>query len=606
MRANALDRALPAIAGFFTDRTGIEIVRGHHAATDNKVIYLPQRRSELDLSEKDLVENVAYLYHEGAGHMLHSNFALSATNPLQRAITGTLEDIRIENLVMAKFPGARRYLSRLTEIMVQEGAEGRRGFPLLNGEESEASILQRYILYRLRHEVLRQQPMQGVAENALSVASSKLPAGMLTRLDALMFQVTDCASEDEVFQLADAIIDMIKEEKEKEDERKKQKEEQKQQQEQENQQQQADDPQPGQPGSDEGDGEDDGTEDEAGSASSEKTDSESEAGNQSESSKDAQSEAGNDTDSTQTAGSGDAIEEENAAQALSNILDMSENDVEEDLGEMLQAALNAAAVNEPRSGVCIPMPNNFKANIPTVNVDLAMIRGSINAVRTRTLQWMESVSEDDVVHSRSGMQIDSSRIWSGRLGGSVFVRKDEGIDLNAAVSIVVDRSGSMMDIIGKAAQAAVATMLAFDVPGIKTQVMVFPWHENNQEGVSVIKRWQESPRQLAGKVSNLTVDGSTPMAEAILYAASDISRRDESLRIVLVVTDGDPDDADAARHVIERARESGITVVALGIGVDPSSVFSEKYAAMIKDVGELSSSMVRLVKTAFEDRRTLQ
>lgn len=598
MRATSLEKALPAIAGFFTDRTGIEVVRGHRAATDNKVIYLPRRRSELDLSEKDLVENVAYLYHEG-GHMLHSNFELAATSPLQRAITGALEDIRIEHLVMGKLPGARRYLSRLMEIMVQEGAEGRRGFPALSGEESESSILQRYILYRLRHEALRQEPMQGVSESAISVARSKLPTGMLTRLDALMFQVTDCASEDEVFELADAIISMIKEEKEKEEEERKQQQ----------QQDAADQPeQSGEDGEAEAESNDsssgDSEQSEAGDQQQQQdADEQSASSTGSESESEADNEAG---DSTSSSGAGDAEEEDNAAESLENILSMSDNDVEENLGEMLEAALNEAAANEPYYGSgCARMPNKLKANIRSVDADLAAIRGSINAIRTKTLQWMESVSEEEVVHSRSGMQIDSSRIWSARFGGSVFVRKDEGIDLNAAVSIVVDRSGSMMGIIGQAAQAAVATMLAFDVPGIKTQVTVFPWFADGDEGVAVIKGWKESPRSLAGKVSNLTVDGGTPMAEAILFAASDIVRRDESLKIILVLTDGDPDDVGATQQVIERARQAGVTVLALGIGVDPSRVFTEKYAATITDVGAMSSSMVRLIKTAFEDRKSM-
>lgn len=128
IRAQSLDRALPSIAGFIADRTGIPIIRGDRAMTDNKAIYLPRRRSEIDLTERDLVESVAYLYHE-AGHMLHSNFKLGATNPLQRALTGTLEDIRIEHLVMGKFPAARRYLSRLVGMVVEDGVSGTSGFP---------------------------------------------------------------------------------------------------------------------------------------------------------------------------------------------------------------------------------------------------------------------------------------------------------------------------------------------------------------------------------------------------------------------------------------------------------------------------------------------
>lgn len=618
MRAQSLDKALPAIAGFIADRTGIPVIRGSKAETDNRAIYLPRRCSELDISEKDLVESVAYLYHE-AGHMLHSNFSLAASTPLQRAITGILEDIRIEHLVMGKFPAARRYLSRLTEIMLHEATEGRSGFPMLNGEESESVVLQRYILYRLRHDVLRQQSMQAVAQNALDVAHSKLPATMLTRLDALMYQVSDCASEDEVFQLSESIIEMIREEQKKEEERKQQQQSPPQQTGGEPSAQSESDE--GEAGEGEGDQRganasaesEPGAGEEDGSGNSASPESEPDEGEDSESTSRAgstarsnQSEADPGNRSSQTAGSGRNDDDENAAEALGNILGMSENDVQEDIGEMLKAALNVSAAHDDSyTGASLPMPNHFKANIKASTFDLAALRGSINAVRTRTLQWMESIAEDDVAHSRSGMCIDPSRIWSARLGGAIFVRTDEGVDLNAAVSIVIDRSGSMSSTIGQAAQAAVATMLAFDVPGIKTQVTVFPWYQDGEEGVSIIKRWEESPRQLASRVSNLTTDGGTPMAEAVLFAASDIVRREESLKIIMIVTDGEPNDPQTTRHVIERARENDITVVALGIGVDPSRIFTEKYAAAINDVGQLSSSMVRLVKSAFEDRRAM-
>lgn len=587
MRAQSLDRALPSIAGFIADRTGIPIIRDTCARTDNVAIYLPRRRSEIDLTERDLVESVAYLYHE-AGHMLHSNFKLAATNPLQRAITGILEDIRIEHLVMGKFPAARRYLSRLVGMMVEETESGQPGFPALDGSESEATILQRYMLYRLRYEVLSQTPLEARSAGALAVAQSRLPAGMLTRLDGLMFQVLACDTEDEVFQLADAIIQMIKEEKEKEQEQKRQQQ----------QQQQGGASQGASSGeSAEGEGEDGQGESSAGQPESGSGHG-SPAGSSKEAEGDGSQQSANGSGGAGAGGSGSDMEE-----ALEQLLGMSDQDVQEDLGEMLQNALNAAAADEGCAGVNIPMPNVHQARLKPVNVDMAQLRASVNATRTRTLQWMSSVADGDVSHSRSGMQIDSSRIWQGRFGGSIFVREDEGIDINAAVSIVIDRSGSMTSTIGQAAQAAVATMLAFEVPGLKTQVSVFPWYHSGDEGVAVIKRWEESPRQLAGRVANLTADGGTPMAEAILYAASDVVRREETLKMVLVVTDGMPNDSAATRHIIDRARADGVTVVGLGIGVDTSPVFEEKYAATITDIGELSSSMVRLVKAAFEDSR---
>ena len=616
IRAQSLDRALPSIAGFIADRTGIPIIRGDRAMTDNKAIYLPRRRSEIDLTERDLVESVAYLYHE-AGHMLHSNFKLAATNPLQRALTGTLEDIRIEHLVIGKFPAARRYLARLVGIVVEDGANGGNGFPPLDGSETESAILQRYMMYRLRHEVLRQEPIAALSAGAIKVANARLPQGMLTRLDALMFQVTDCTTEDEVFELADAIISMIKEEKEKEEERQRQQQQQQQQQ----SGNQAGQNQAQQQGQQPGDGEQDdgqGAGQQQGQSSGDEQEGDEDGGQggqqQGQSANSSQSGGAGQSDSSEEEdgdasgmsgrGAGGSGSDDGMAEALDQLLSMSDQDVQEDLGEMLQNALNAAANNEGYGGECIPMPNIHKARLGTVPVDMAQLRASVNATRTRTLQWMSSVAEGDVSHSRSGMQIDSSRIWQGRLGGSIFVRQDEGIDINAAVEIVIDRSGSMQHLIGQAVQAAVATMLAFDVPGLKTQVSVFPWYSNGDEGVAVVKRWDESPKQLAGRVASISTDGGTPMAEALLFAASDVIRREETLKIVLVVTDGEPNDRDATKYVIDRARADGITVVGLGIGIDVSPVFDTRYAATITNVGELSASMVKLVKAAFEDNRT--
>ena len=588
MRAQSLDRALPAIAGFIADRTGISIVRADRAMTDNQAIYLPKRRSEIDLGERDLVESVAYLYHE-VGHMLHSNFALQAASPLQRAITGTLEDIRIEHLVMGKFPAARRYLSRLVGFVVNDGVDGQYGFPALDGSETEASILQRYMMYRLRHEVLRQEPIAELAGGAIHVAQQRLPAGMLTRLDALMFQVTDCTSEDDVFMLADAIIQMIKEEKDKEQEQKRLQQSSGQQNGQDDAQQQGQSSGASANGGEEGgQGGQQGQTDQEPESIGQGSARSGSSGGESEASSQVSGGAGTDM-----------------VQALEQLLGMSDQDVEEDMGEMLQNAINAAASAEGFEGAQLQMPNVHKARLSAAPVDMVQLRASINATRTRTLQWMSAVADGEVTYARSGMRIDPSRIWQGRFGGAIFVREDEGIDINAAVSIVVDRSGSMTHCIGHAAQAAVATMLAFDVPGLKTQVSVFPWYGGNRdEGVAVIKRWEESPKQLASRVASLTVDGGTPMAEAVLFAASDIVRRGETLKIVMVVTDGDPNDREATKYIIDRARADGITVVGLGIGVDTSSVFGSRYAATITDIGELSASMVKLVKAAFEDQKS--
>jgi len=556
--AQSLERALPAITSFISEKSGIEIVRSGEAATDGKVIYLP-KLPELELKESDVVQTVAYIYHE-CGHIKHSDFSLSGDTPLKKAITGILEDIRIESLEQRRMPAARRYFGHLIKQMIANGAASPPVSPCFIPpveSDSEARILQWYMMFKLRHDVLLQHEVKPVLEPTVKVAEVRLSAGMRVRLDALMYQVTNCESESEVFELADEIIKMIEEEKEKEAEK------------------------------------------------------DSQNGNGSpppeDSSKDGQSgasgESGDGKDPEKTASENSSGPGE--PQSLDQLLAMPEEEIVQGIGQMLENAINQTAVEAMWSEGSTQMPNVYPMRLKQSPVNMMEVRASINAIRTKTLNWMSSASETDRAHARAGINLDFSRLHAVPFGGDIFVRECEGVDLNAAVSILIDRSGSMSSMIKHAAYAGMTTMLAYDVPGIATQVAVFPVYDGNDQGVGIIKRWHESPRDFSGRIAGLTTYGCTPMAEAMLWAATDLVRRKETLRIIIVVTDGYPDNLAAARNIVRRARADNIAVVGIGIGVDPSSVFDQRYSASITDINELSSVMVRLVKASMNEARSL-
>ena len=571
MRVQTLERALPSIAGFIAERTGIEIHRGERACTTGKKIYLPLRASELEMTEEDLVESVGYLFHE-VGHILESNFELQADTPLKKAITGVLEDIRIQHISQKTQPSARRYLSRLVEIMVKRGLEKGFGFPPVSAETTEAQLFQFFMLYSLRRHVLEHVAVDAVLPSAEAEMVRRFPVGMRTRLDALMFEVVNCESEDDVFALADDIIEMIKDEKDKEEEQ------------QQQQQQDAGDAADDQDGGDgqDSDQADDGDQDASGSQSGD----------------DGQDAPGNSGDSDQSP----SPDGQNAGvKALDDLLGMTDSSIIEDIGSLLQNSLNNSAQQSlvKHQGPVIRVPNLYRADIKPRPYDLDAIRAASNATRTKTLQWLSSLTDGDETHARSGMQIDPSRIWSGRFGGSIFLTQDDGIDTSADIAIVVDRSTSMNRRIREAMKATVASVSAFQVPGIDTHVSVFPWMHNEDSGVAVIKGWNESLNVLSAKAESIGTAGCTPMAEAILFASSEIIRRPKALKIIVVQTDGEPDDLLATQQVIDVARKSGIYVCALGIGTDPSEVFGTRYSASITSVSELPSAMVGLIKQAY-------
>lgn len=581
--SGALWGALSAVVGFITDKTGIKVLRGAAsgtASTNKRSVTIP-RLPEGMLSFREYVKTIAFLYHESA-HIRYSNFSLSANNALHKAVTGVLEDIRIEKLAMLSFPAARKYLSELVRIMTEDGEKTGYGFPALKEEMSEAKVLQLYMLYRLRHDLLRQEGVKPALDSAIAVAEKKFPRGMMVRLNAMMFQVDNCDNEDDVFELASEICKMIKEEKEK-----KENSPPPQQQESGNDQSQ-------QAG---GSGEDQGNPSSTGEQGSDGN-SKSKSGKKSKG-KSKDGEEGGSTNSSQSSnGAG-------GAGSLEELLNMTDDQIVQSVGDMLGNELNEMSAQHQRAGTGATMPNVHPLKLKEAAVDMVSLKGAVNATRTKTLNWLASAAQSDLQRDRKGLLIDPTQLAMARVGGEIFAEESEGIDINCAISIVIDRSTSMSHLIKPAVNAALATALAYDVQGIETQVSVFPVYQHDSsgatdEGVGVVKRWGEKPRVLASRINSLGVNGGTPMAEAVMFAAADILRRDETLKLVIVVTDGEPNNEEATKSAIEAARRAGIVVTGLGIGVDPSKVFGEKFAGCLMDINQLSGVMTRLVKSAMK------
>lgn len=172
----------------------------------------------------------------------------------------------------------------------------------------------------------------------------------------------------------------------------------------------------------------------------------------------------------------------------------------------------------------------YRADIKPRPYDLDAIRAASNATRTKTLQWLSSLTDGDETHARSGMQIDPSRIWSGRFGGSIFLTADDGIDTSADIAIVVDRSTSMNRRIREAMKATVASVSAFQVPGIDTHVSVFPWMHNEDSGVAVIKGWNESLNVLSARPNLSVPQVVRRWLKQYCLQAIEIIRRPKALR----------------------------------------------------------------------------
>ena len=85
------------------------------------------------------------------------------------------------------------------------------------------------------------------------------------------------------------------------------------------------------------------------------------------------------------------------------------------------------------------------------------------------------------------------------------------------------------------------------------------------------------------------------MTEAIWFGAAALLRCREPRKVLLVMSDGQPNDKLSTLEILQRCRDSGIETVGIGLGIEVSHLFP--VAITINDFRELRSQLFELSKT---------
>ncbi|MFD2274219.1 hypothetical protein ACFS07_32975 [Undibacterium arcticum] len=103
-------------------------------------------------------------------------------------------------------------------------------------------------------------------------------------------------------------------------------------------------------------------------------------------------------------------------------------------------------------------------------------RCSTNALRFRMEHLLETIRRCRRQYADSGRRIVPNRMWQLRVGNTkVFERQHDGIEINTAVMVLLDRSGSMKDQLSLACQSTLSLMLSLaHVEGLKSAAAAFP------------------------------------------------------------------------------------------------------------------------------------
>jgi cobalamin biosynthesis protein CobT len=285
-----------------------------------------------------------------------------------------------------------------------------------------------------------------------------------------------------------------------------------------------------------------------------------------------------------------------AAKNIRKALDSSEDDLSQDVFEALKQDLLEVADGASDEDYCtVPVA-------PATDENLLAGEEMLNAVKSATIrlraQLMGLVQSSRMHQDRAaynGRRLYSSYLHRVLSGDARIYRKREHREApNTSVHILTDFSGSMRgQSCHVASHSSLAIALALEtIEGVNPAVTYFGGGPGDSVR-AIVKHGQSINKQ--AKCFPQMVWGTTPMAEAVWYAAFELSKTAEKRKVLLVITDGDPDNEVATHRVLNLCRNAGIETLGIGIAQRGIERFFDR-SVVIGSVDELQQTLFRLMQ----------
>ena len=583
-------------------------VEGSRAYATKEEVVIPALPVD---NERAMVYGTGYAMHEG-GHILDSDYDAWPKFPPLANLANIFEDVRIEAKQMVRYSGARRRLSDLFENLVSDGY-----FEQPTEKDGTAARITGYLLYRMRATLLGQRVFEQYAQVAEKLCDESVPKNAMVRLKVMMYRITEATCTTDSIALAEAVLDMLKEEQEKAEEEA----QQQQQPPQQPPQAQSNDPSgAGQsPSADpQGKGEEEeqgsqGSSDPSQNNASQGASDPSQGNGEEEGAAQGQGSSSNATDpeeqasQTATSGKEDASNQQKA-ENLRRFTSGEDNEGVGDLGKALETALNQISKEAGMSAVALPRIGKMNETIGNAAAIADRVLEATRALKRRVLNLLEGIDRDKRINTTSGQRLDMTKLHRTATGSiRVFQKRIEGQKMNTAVQVLIDRSYSMNQEkrLETAVDAAMAMGFTLEhVKSMKSSIAAFPYVvEQDGHGLGILSEFGERLAQVTGKFAAVRPCGFTPMAEALLGCGLRLASRKEDRKILFVLTDGMPEDGihpesiciANTKQVLKQLAQAGIEVMAIGINIDVSSIFSE--SENIDEVKNLPNALFRMLQS---------
>lgn len=282
----------------------------------------------------------------------------------------------------------------------------------------------------------------------------------------------------------------------------------------------------------------------------------------------------------------------------------------------------------------LPGPQWHAADVKEIKqVEFAACLRMIHQVRFHTgelrrelRQHLRSFTEQQQERYLSGRTINVARALKIPCGETrIFNRKNNFEDYSVGIHLLIDSSSSMTTPGGtmsfdapsgvdeqlyfnlrsrgyQANHAALTLALALDrLPGIKTQASFFPDEISGMPYHQVLKANEHATEHMLRFWS--ACSGSTPLTEALNFAGEELMKLGCTRNIIIIITDGQPNDKETFKAEIKNCIELGIEVV--GIGIDLETCQIEQTAQLFPTFAHLPGNqnltieLCRIVRNMF-------
>ncbi|MDO8279825.1 MAG: VWA domain-containing protein [Burkholderiaceae bacterium] len=222
---------------------------------------------------------------------------------------------------------------------------------------------------------------------------------------------------------------------------------------------------------------------------------------------------------------------------------------------------------------------------------------------TVLLRELQDVKRRPFIRAASGPKVSVTQVWRlKRLGDvRVFKKRVAASGIDAAVAILLDRSGSMRD---NGFETAVEVVHAFilalqRISGVKTSLDVFPGAVAESEQVLEFK---QNLNAVTKHLRSIEPDGGTPTGTAMATRLARLIETRAEKKIMVVVTDGMPEfgQLPIVGAVMARAAMEDVDVIGIGIGVEVQHLFP--MSINVSSVGELPNALAELLQGDFAKR----